>query len=345
MKKAIIITVHLIFWTSIILFATMFAWAEQFNMGYRGEKLSFLKLVIKVLIEGKFYLLYSLFVFYSFYLLFLPKILKPKEYVYKIGALLFVLITPLYFYYDAGKSIAAFYIYSIVVYAYVLTFSMALFGSLSRFTFNWFEMRIMTEKLQKQNLHTELTMLKNQINPHFFFNTINNIDSLINSNTDKASEMLLKLSDIMRYMIYDTNVTTVQLSQDIKHIENFIDLQKIQFSNQNLVKFSVKGDSSNISVAPMLFIPFVENAFKHCTNKSMKNAIIIDFSIENNAITFTCENIFDKTVKINKDVASGVGLSNIKRRLALIYPNQNTVDIEEKNNKFKVKLTIKTNGN
>ena len=345
MKKTIIISVHLAFWAVLLIIPVMFGWAEQFGLGYKGVQRSFFELSIDLLADGGLYVLHALFVFYAFYLYFLPRILREESFRYKTGALLFILLSPSYFLYVATFTMAAFFWESIVLFVYVLTCSMALFGSLFRFAFDWFDVRVRAAQLQKQNLQTELVMLKNQINPHFFFNTINNIDSLINSNADKASAMLLKLSDMMRYMIYDTDSAKVQLSQDIRHIENYISLQRIQFSNQKMVVFSVNGSPDEVSVAPMLFLPFVENAFKHCTNKSLDGAIKIEFAIEHGAIKFSCKNIFDKSVDMSKDVSSGVGLSNLKRRLELIYPNLHELSIEEKEGIFSAKLTISTDGN
>ena len=204
---------------------------------------------------------------------------------------------------------------------------------------NW----ITNEKKVKQNLQSELALLKNQINPHFLFNTLNNIDSLIKSNVDKASETLVKLSDILRYMIYETNIDKTLLSNEIKHIESYIDLQKIQFANKELVSLSKQGNFDNTMIAPMLFIPFVENSFKHCNKKNIQHAISINFSIDNKTVNFECINMFDKTQKSTKDIASGIGLNIIKRRLEIIYPGKHFLSIDEDNNTFKVTLSINTN--
>jgi LytS/YehU family sensor histidine kinase len=196
------------------------------------------------------------------------------------------------------------------------------------------------KELRKQNLQSELALLKNQINPHFLFNTLNNIDSLIKSNPDKASATLVELSDMMRYMIYDTNVEKVSLKQELVYIENYLDLQKMQFPNSKLVNYQVNGDTKGIEIPPMLFIPFIENAFKHCTDKNVDDAIRFSFHISDNKIIFKSENIADKAHLITKDKSSGVGLDIVKRRLEILYPNKHTLDIKEENNVYSIYLEL-----
>jgi len=197
------------------------------------------------------------------------------------------------------------------------------------------------QELEKKSLQSELALLKNQINPHFLFNTLNNIDSLIKSNPDRASATLVELSDMMRYMIYDTNVERVPLKQELVYIENYLDLQKMQFSNPNLVSYEVRGNTEKIAIPPMLFIPFIENAFKHCTNKEKDNAISFIFDINKGRIVFEANNIADKNFMISKDKSSGVGLDIVKRRLEILYPERHTLQIKEDNNLFCVLLEIK----
>ena len=287
------------------------------------------------------YIILPICAFYVFYSLFTPKFIKFKTVKNIILPLLILLIVP--FVITTSFSFLTItvnfrYTYSLTL-TYIFAIQFAILGSLFKIFENW----ISTEKLAKQNFQSELTLLKNQINPHFLFNTLNNIDSLIKSNVDKASETLVKLSEILRYMIYDTNIEKVQLSNEIKHINSYIDLQKIQFANKELVSLSIQGNPDNISIAPMLFIPFVENAFKHCNNKNVQNAIRISFSFEGNIVNFECINVFDKTQKITKDNSSGIGLNIIKRRLELLYPEKHMLSIHEENNTFKVKLSVNAN--
>ncbi len=207
--------------------------------------------------------------------------------------------------------------------------------------YDWYEKKQQTKLLKRQNLQSELALLKNQINPHFLFNTLNNIDSLIKSNPDKASHTLVELSGMMRYMIYDTNVEKAPLSKELEYIENYIEIQKLQYPNAHLVSYKVIGKPDNISVAPMMFIPFIENAFKHCTDKERENAIRFSFDLrDDRKILFFAINIADATHPISKDESSGVGLDVVKRRLDLIYPKRHSLEIRKENDLFCVSLSI-----
>ena len=207
--------------------------------------------------------------------------------------------------------------------------------------FNWIEKNKQMKELEKQNLQSELALLKNQINPHFLFNTLNNIDSLIKSNPDHASKSLLELSGIMRYMLYETNADRVSLQKEMDYINDYLKLQKIQYANAQLVDYTVSGNSEGITVAPMLFIPFIENAFKHCTDKEKVHAIRFLMTISKQQIYFEANNIVDPNHSISKDSTSGVGLETVKRRLAILYPNKHSLQISEENNLFCVQLNIK----
>lgn len=218
-----------------------------------------------------------------------------------------------------------------------------LFGCLFALVYDWYRKAYREKELEKQNVQSELVLLKNQINPHFLFNSLNNIDSLIKSNPDKASATLVELSDMMRYMIYETNIETVPLKQELDHINNYLNLQKLQYANLNLVSYKISGNVDNKRIAPMLFIPFIENAFKHCTDKEKENAIKLSFEIINHTIVFTAINIADKKHRISKDKSSGVGLEIIKRRLELLYPDKYQLIIKEENDLFCVSLSIRSN--
>lgn len=195
-------------------------------------------------------------------------------------------------------------------------------------------------KVEQQSLKSEMALLKNQINPHFLFNTLNNIDSLIKKNPDKASASLIDLSDMMRYMLYETNSNRVALTKELAYIENFMELQAMHHANPNLVACSINGEVGEKRVAPMLFIPFIENAFKHCTNKDEQHAIRFSFDIDNQRIIFKASNLFDRTKKISKDQSSGVGLDIVHRRLDYLYYKRYQLDIKEENGLYIVNLTI-----
>ena len=363
MKKSVRITLHACFWALIPLAYTLFHWATQADSffglpnnskGYfqilygsfvnlfvrpdLGSEMWSLSNLTNIVVNIVWYIVYPAIVFYLFYGYFSPKLLKKGGYRKYLATALFLAVLPY-----GIATLSSYVIFAVnlsYIYFLSLTYIVTLFYAISGFFFYLLEHWLQNEKLARQNLQSELALLKNQVNPHFLFNTLNNIDSLIKSNPEKASETLLKLSDILRYMIYDTNVARVQLSSEISHIESYIDLQKIQYANRELVTLSVQGDPGIIRIAPMLYIPFVENSFKHCTDKGIPGAIRITFIIEDNSIKFESVNLSDRAQRINKDGASGVGLSIVRRRLELIYPGRHTLNIKEEHNTYTVTLTV-----
>jgi len=190
----------------------------------------------------------------------------------------------------------------------------------------------------------ELALVKSQINPHFLFNTINNIDILIEKDPLKASAYLNKLSDIMRFMLYETKTEKIPLEKELTYIEKYVDLQKIRTFNTNFVNYSVKGSPANTIIAPMLFIPFIENAFKHADNIKEGNAIDIKVAINSEEIIFECRNNNSKTTQAFSGT-SGLGNELIKKRLMLLYPNNHILDISNNKETYNVKLTLSKNEN
>jgi LytS/YehU family sensor histidine kinase len=162
---------------------------------------------------------------------------------------------------------------------------------------------------------------------------------LIAKDALKASDYLNKLSDIMRFMFYETKENKIQLVKELTYIEKYIDLQKIRTSNANYVNYSIESDSNNMMIAPMLFIPFIENAFKHTENKKVENAINIKLTIVKELIIFECENKYSE-YNHNKLEQSGLGNELIQKRLNLLYPDKHTLDVSDKNGTYKVKLTL-----
>jgi len=185
----------------------------------------------------------------------------------------------------------------------------------------------------------ELALVKSQINPHFLFNTLNNIDVLIQQDAIKASVYLNKLSDIMRFMLYETKTERIELSKELTYIEKYIELQKIRTSNLNYVNYAVEGNTDGLLIAPMLFIPFIENAFKHAENKKMENAINIRIVIKHDRIEFKCENNYSDDNQINHD-ESGLGNELIQKRLELLYPKKHKLEITNSDNTYKVNLIL-----
>jgi two-component system, LytTR family, sensor kinase len=207
---------------------------------------------------------------------------------------------------------------------------------------NWFNEKKLKEALKEKNHEMEMALIKSKLDPHLLFNTINNIDALIIKDAVEASDYLNKLSDIMRFMLYETMADKILLSQEIEYIEKYIALQKIRTANTNYVQFSVTGIIGNKMIAPMVFIPFIENAFKHTNNKKLENAITVHIIISNKTIQLVCENKFDSKPAV-RPPDSGLGNELIQKRLQLIYPEKHVLEVNKTNELYTVNLTI-TNG-
>ncbi len=219
------------------------------------------------------------------------------------------------------------------------TFILAQCGSLVRGFENWFSNIKVKTELENRNLKNELELLKSQINPHFLFNTLNNIDSFIHTAPEEASRSLITLSNMLRYMIYDTKTNVVPLIKEIEYIENFIQLQHFRYKNPDYIKLSLPEGCSGFQVAPILFIPFIENAFKHSYNAGKIPVISISLTCNKHMLQFNCDNYFNPG-QSQQQRTGGVGLENVKRRLELLYPGKYLLDISKENNIFSVNLSI-----
>lgn len=190
-----------------------------------------------------------------------------------------------------------------------------------------------------QNTKSELALLKMQLSPHFLFNTLNNIDYLVSYDTEKASSSISKLGAILRYMIYDTEAEKIPLSKELKYIEDYIDLLRLRTSGKNYLNYKISGQISNLQIAPMLFMPLVENAYKHSSTKEGENIVDIRIEIVNNKLQFNINNEYDSSLK-SQTPEGGLGLNIVKRRLELIYPGRHSFKKFEEQNRYKIELIL-----
>ncbi|MDF1547675.1 MAG: histidine kinase [Bacteroidales bacterium] len=217
-----------------------------------------------------------------------------------------------------------------------------LLGGLFQFFTDWFKKNKLKVELERKNYESNFALLRSQINPHFLFNTLHNIDTLIYDNQEKASKSLVKLSDIMRYMLKEAKSDFVEFQKEMEHLENYLSLEQLRLKNDKFLNFSKNGEYQAINIAPMIMIPFVENAFKHSVDSIIDNGIVIKIRIENRVLSFVCENKFDK-FETDKDKVHGIGLDTVKKRLDLIYKNRHKLSINSDNSVFKVILEIELN--
>ncbi len=196
------------------------------------------------------------------------------------------------------------------------------------------------KELDKANVETELAFLKNQINPHFFFNSLNNIYALVELDGQKAQKAIEELSSLMRYLIYESNVEHVALEKEFNFTRNYIALMKQRLSSKVSLSVDIQEDIPAIDIPPLLFISFIENAFKHGISYRDNSFIDIKLQVVNKKIIFSCKNSIPDSKQQKIGTAGGVGISNIKKRLELLYDNRADLDISETDNVFNVKLEI-----
>jgi two-component system LytT family sensor kinase len=201
-----------------------------------------------------------------------------------------------------------------------------------------------TEKLQKElekeKLNSELAFLKNQVSPHFFFNTLNNIYSLISINAEDSQKAVLRLSKLMRYLLYDSEHGNTKLSNEIDFMNNYIDLMKLRMSSKISLAVVFPEKYDDINIPPLIFIPFIENAFKHGISHREKSFIDISMTTEKDSILFRCANSVIKAREENESAHSGIGLENVTKRLNLLFPGKHKLKIKRSESEYEVELLI-----
>ena len=216
--------------------------------------------------------------------------------------------------------------------------------TLAQLSMSWFELHESKAKLQeveKEKAIYQLESLKAQINPHFLFNSLNNIYSLALKKSEQTPEIILKLSDVLRYVIYESNADKVDLKNEIDFIKNYIDLQKLRTNVSEVVTFNIEGNLTDQRIAPLIFIVFIENAFKHGLKGDIKNQFInINLIIKDGFIEFNCENNTGQASEIKNKEFNGLGLGNVKKRLELMYKESYFLEILPGTEKFSVRLKI-----
>ena len=211
-------------------------------------------------------------------------------------------------------------------------------SSLLRLARGWFQL----QELEKEKTLAELKALKSQVNPHFLFNSLNSIYSLARKNSPTVPEKVIQLSDLMRHVIYNSDDDFILLSKEVEMVRNYIELQNLRTPENEKIEIEVIGEVDGKNVAPLIFLPFVENSFKHGLKSGAKNPFVkIKIEVIENDLIFDIENSKGKTPEINDKKYRGIGIDNVKKRLDLIYPGRHSLKISETGNTFKVVLQIK----
>lgn len=220
-------------------------------------------------------------------------------------------------------------------------FFIALFGAVAglaaKLSLEWAQSSKRIRQIELEKTRAELDYLRSQVNPHFLFNALNTIYFQLDESTDNARSSLLKFADILRYQLYDCNDELVPVIKEIEYLDNYIKIQKLRKGTDFKIDFSFDTIWNDGKVAPLLLIPFVENAFKHVSAfTDRENSISIALEKKDEFLQFTCTNTFDKADSVNH----GLGIANVKRRLELIYPGKHALTINSRENVFDVHLKI-----
>jgi two-component system LytT family sensor kinase len=206
----------------------------------------------------------------------------------------------------------------------------------------WQKDKQLHQEMEQDKISSELSFLKAQINPHFFFNTLNNIYALTHIDAETSRKAIHQLSRMMRYVLYDTQNTTTLLSQEIAFVKDYISLMQLRLTNAIKIDFKSPGALKDMAIAPMIFLPFIENAFKHGISSTSPSFIDIDITQQDATVTLSVINTIITEQNNNLEAGSGIGLNNTRRRLDLLYPARHILRIKEDKatNTYSVHLTL-----
>jgi two-component system LytT family sensor kinase len=328
-------------------FSHIFCWVVLISffvfIAHNNTKMSSNDLLVVFLV----YPAINISLFYLNYLVLIPQFLDKKHYGVYASTILIAIVTYGLFKYgvalvfkqyvlmhDNGLA-TGFWTYFLNT---VLSSLVFLFLSTAlKFSVDWFLNERIQRDLENQRLTAELAFLKSQINPHFLFNSLNSIYSLAYQRSETTPEAILKLSEIMRYMLYECNDNKVDLAKELQYLHSYIDLQKIRFGNKAFIDFKVEGNIENQQIVPLLLIAFIENAFKHGVANNPLSPIRLLIDVDEGHLHFHIQN---KKHTNNRDASGGIGLNNVRRRLNLLYPGKYNLDIQDETDTYTVELSL-----
>lgn len=321
---------HLLFW---VLIVTYFAWGFGLDI---NPKQSFINAAM--FLPGHILIVYTLL----YYLI--PKyLLQRKFWQFFLGFFIMVLICAFYTIIAqlSVNSIGVLQGANFTVGRNILPYiHVGAIATSIKLLKHWYHQRKQTIEAEQQRTVAELKLLKAQLHPHFLFNTLNNLYSHTLEFSPKSPEIVLKLSDLLRFMIYESNTPHIPLSKEIELLQNYIALEQLRYGERLDMSVSIKGDVGRYQIAPMLLLPFLENAFKHGTSKQIEQCwITLDLSVENSTLTFKLINSLDPNGESDSKLG-GMGLQNVIRRLELLYKDNHTVQTVRMEEVYVVNLTL-----
>lgn len=292
---------------------------------------------------------FAMVIGYLNYFVFLPRFLTQKnvgryllEFLIAFAIIMFLRLHTERFILD-GYEHKELYLYRprFIVQVITVNFFIVVFLGMLRFAVDWIEFESRKKTVENEKLMAELNFLKAQINPHFLFNTLNNLYYLAYTQSPNTTEVIAKLSQMMRYMIYDSNHPQVPLSKEIEYMQSYISLERLRLNDQIPIKFDIEGNIQGVLIAPLIFITFLENAFKHGVSNNYPGAWInILIQLKGKECIYRVENSKIPSAKPESEEKSGIGLQNVRRRLELSYPEQYKLTMEDKPDRYFVQLNI-----
>lgn len=331
-KKTLQIAIHCLSW------GLVFAWVIYFLHSNNA-------LTIGKVADSCMGLILMMFIFYFNWYVLIPSYLAKNHIllyiIFVIATLCAVALvqSPLdyYIFPEYNQNMTALYTPERLI-QYMLSGLVVVFiSSALKVTGNYIRNERRNKVLENQKLATELAFLKSQVNPHFLFNTLNNIYSLAYKQSPETPDAIMKLSLLMRYMLYESNDDMVSLKKEVEHLHNFIDLQKLRLREHTIIRFNIEGELEGKQIAPMLLMTLVENAFKHGLVSKNEIGISINLKVYTNSLIFSTIN---NTSSHKQRGFGGIGLENMKQRLRLLYPGRHKLAFEERNGTFYATLTL-----
>ncbi|MEP7252742.1 MAG: histidine kinase [Ginsengibacter sp.] len=340
-KKWVTILIHVLAWVLLFLLPYLLRPSYNPNQGRppqpeESATITFIVgLISDVLLVGFFYLNAGLFI---------PRLLFRKNYFLYAFAVLFSFACYVLTVGFSRKELMKSQHFSWDTHVFFSTF-IFLFILACSIAYKTIRDKIISDNLAKEkeneNLKTELSLLRSQVSPHFMFNVLNNMVALARKKSDQLEPSLIKLSSLMRYMLYETDEEKVPIEKEMEYLQSYIDLQQQRYGKKVAINVNICPPDKNYTIEPMLLIPFVENAFKHGTGMIENAHIDIDMKARDNSLYLSVVNKFDAASQEIKDKASGIGLANVRRRLQLLYPLNHKLTINRDNDLFAVSLKIK----
>jgi two-component system, LytTR family, sensor kinase len=317
---------HVIFWIATVTF-------HMYTRAHLIDKMGWPDFVLEILVRNT---LLAITIYVNL-LVLIPRFIYTKKFFAYGISLCLLLLT-----YAFGKNIHDDLVYgqtntfyNLSIAMFYVAFSIAL--QLSR---AWYSQRELIRKIEIEKLNTELAYLKSQINPHFLFNSINTIYFLIDKKNTEARVTLSSFSEMLRYQLYECNGHEVPIEKEVQYLKNYIDLQRLRKDENYTINFSSSDQVKGFTIAPLLLICFVENAFKHVSHNNSNNQIEVRLDRINGSFNMTVYNTADNKKHASLE-SNGIGLKNVKRRLELLYRDRYNLQINESANEFKVNLSLK----